>query len=235
MLIMPAKTLFLARRPALVAAAGITFIAAATPASVTNGGTATVDLTTIAGLAQDDIVLGFCFSTGGTRANPSGWTEIQSDTNVGAGSGQVQCSYKIMGASPDTSVSFWDSGTTADSTAALAFAFRGVNTASPINTSAETETGAGNNPDPPSVTPGVDNCCIVIFACGFGLDTSVGTVTNYTHPTNDTITANDNNDSTVAGAYRILTGGSGVPEDPGSWNSWANMANWSVTIALEPA
>lgn len=205
--------------------------------TVIDGGTVSIDLTTIAGLAQNDVVCVFAVSSAGTLATPGVWVPIQSDTNVNAGTGQAGAWYKVMGAVPDTSVSFWDTGGTGDSGTALAFAFSGVDTSTPMDATA-TEAEGNHLPGGagcPAIVPASDNCAIVIFISGSVVDASPGTVTNYTHPTPNVSTSNDTSDTTCAGAYRLLTGGAGVSEDPGAWSGFGGAgASYGVTIALRP-
>ena len=221
MLILPAKTLFLARRPALVAAAGITFVGSASD-NVINGGTTVLDVSGL-GLAQNDILLVFNVSSAGTPAAPSGYTSVNGSTSV---------YYKIQTSTPDTSVSFWDSGGNGDAAAALGIAFRGVSTTTPLDVTSTTSTSI----DPPSITPASNDCCILVFTLSAVVDGSPGTISGYAHPTPHTITADDSAaDITVAMGYRILTGGAGVPENPAAWSDLSSNLPGSRTIALRPA
>lgn len=206
--------------------------------SVIDGGTVSVDLTGISGLAQNDIVCVFTISSAGTLATPGVWVPIQSDTNVNGTAYQAGAWYKIMGASPDTSVSFWDTGGTGDSGSAVALAFSGVDTTTPMDATA-TEAEGNNLPGGagcPAIVPASNDCMIVIFMGAATLDSTIGTITNYTQPTPHTTTSNDTSDTTCEGAYRLLSGGASVSEDPGAWSLWGGAgASYGVTIALRPA
>lgn len=207
----------------------ITFVGSAT-GSVIDSGTVTIDLTAIAGLAENDIVVVFGQSSSGTPATPSGWTTIYNLTARANG-----IFYKIMSGSPDTSVSLWDVGAGfGHSGTGIAMAFRGVDTSTPLDVAYQrANITSPDAPDPPSITPTSDNCCIVVFGGDIALDGSVGTITDYSVPV--TITSDDDNDATCAVAYRILTGGAGVAEDPGAFSTWATTFATAATLALRPA
>jgi hypothetical protein len=207
----------------------ITFVGSAV-GSATNGGTVSINLSGI-GLAENDIVLAFAVATAGTAANPSGYTSIDvNSTNL-----RSALSRKKQTSTVDTSISFWDTGGSGDCGTAIAMAFRGVDTTTPLDVAVVEN--FQEPPDPPSITPDSNNCAIVIFGASDTQDASVGTVTNYTHPTNHTIAASDSDgDNTVASAYRILSGGASSAENPGAWSSWASgSAGRGFTIALRPA
>lgn len=206
--------------------------------SVIDGGVLSINLTGIAGLAQNDVVVIFALSTSGTAANPSGWTSLQV-FNDGGGA-HISTAYKIMGASPDTSVTYWDTGSTSNSGCAVALAFSGVDTTTPIDvttTVLNDVTGSAAAPNPPAITPTSANCAIVIFGGETnpfgGVDASRGTVASYSTPVNATST--DSASAGVSGAYRILTGGAGSAENPAAFSTWATASfSLSATIALRP-
>ena len=124
------------------------------------------------------------------------------------------------------------SANTQDGMTAMAIWFSGVDTASPFSTTSQSATGF-SLPDPPAITP-ADNDCMIVCRGGINVvDATPGTMTNYT--VLGSPTANDNNDSSTALAYRLLSGGSGASENPGTWASWTST-NWgAVTAALKPA
>lgn len=94
------------------------------------------------------------------------------DTNL-----QVQ--YKFMGATPDATVTIPANSTTSFGTAAVIFAFRGVDTTTPMDTTATTATGTNTGAaDPPSIMPVTAGAWIL--ACG--AKASSGTVHAFTNP-----------------------------------------------------
>jgi hypothetical protein len=203
----------------------ITFRGAA-GGSVTNGGTVSIDLTAIAGLAQDDVVVLISRSSAGTGASVSGWTDIWKNQDAT----QSLVAYKVMGGVPDTSVSFWDTGGTSDSGAATALAFTGVDTATPLDVTA---VKVSATTDPPAIVPTSDDCAIVVLATSMVNDATPGTMTNYNVQT--AAAANDTNPTTAVGTYRILTGGAGASENPPTFSTFSSTAAWVATVALRPA
>lgn len=213
----------------------ITFRGSAT-GTVANGGTVSINLTGISGLAQNDIVIAFGLGSSGTSANPSGYTAIHDAAVTGL---NARLSYKIMTASPDTSISFWDTGTNAHSGTGIALAFTGVDTSTPQDVATvEVATSDNTSRHPSAITPTSDNCCVVVLSAagGNGLDTAPGSITSYA--TTVTTSSDDDNDTVCAGTYRILTGGGGSPESPANWDAWLGTnitGSCSYTLALRPA
>jgi hypothetical protein len=209
----------------------ITFVGSAV-ASATDGGTVELNLAGL-GLEENDVVVAFGIATGGTAAPPTGYTSAGA-FNEGGGILLGSLSYKRQTSSTDTVVSFWDTGSNTNSGTAIALAFRGVDTTTALDVAA---VGNNNNPpDPSSITPANNNCCIVIVGGTNSVDNNIGTVTNYTHPTNHKISSEDDESTTIAGAYRILSGGASSAENPGTWSGWAAGDDIGVayTVALRP-
>jgi hypothetical protein len=192
--------------------------------TVIDGGTTSIDLTAIAGLAQNDVVVVHHRSSAGTGVDVSGWTRVflnNMDRDLVA--------YKVMGGSPDTSISFWDTGGTSDSGAAVAAAFTGVDTATPLDVASTSNVGT----DPPSIVPTSDDCAIVVMCSATVNDATPGTITNFT--VQASAPANDTNPITAVSAYRILTGGAGGTQNPGQFSGLTITGGWSSTLALRPA
>ncbi len=212
----------------------ITFVAAATPVSVINGGTCTIDLTTITGLAAGDIVIFAACATGADASIPGGWTNIFTGSG-GAVNRRLAFGYKFMGGSPDTSVTFWDTGGSTESGTAVAWAMRGVDTSTPLDGVTPTSIeSASAVPNCPSIVPSSNDCAVIIAAYNLVIDASIGTVTNYT-TTGLTTTSDDSTDTTICGGYRILSGGAGGTEDPAAWSTWTAASYSAATAVLRPA
>ena len=148
---------------------------------------------------------------------------------------RVHIAYKVMGASPDTSVFVNGTGTAASGLIAMAMAFRGVSTSTPIDGSVNSSGVHPTPPDPSAITPTLNNGCIVAIAGAQYSDATLGSVTNYLPSPSLQNTANTASGLDVTGGmvYRILSGGASVSQDPGVWSTWDNANNWrSVTIAL---
>ena len=228
------------------AEAAITFVGSATAAS-TNGGPTTVDLTTITGLAQNDIVIVGC-GVGDTddtdhdmTMTTSGYTEVADLFADDVNEAQLGVFWKIMGATPDTSAVCADPGAGNNAgQAVVAMAFRGVDQTTPMDVTPTTATGVNTNiPDPPSVDhnnpSGVWTVVVGTFAHVGGPTVTVTAPTNYTTNAADD-TANDTIDVTTGMGYYTTPAD---PEDPGAFtpsiadsvdDSWA-----TATIALRPA
>lgn len=203
----------------------ITFVNSAS-ASSTSGA---LTITLPGGMAQNDLVLVgyFCQAASFPAPTTSGYTFVADDDNTGA-----TYYYKFMGASPDASVS-WPSiaGSGNYGQSAVAFVFRGVNTSSPINGTPNEVVGV----DPGAITPSVNNCCIVVGTANASVDNAPGTITNYLGAL-AAAADGSTNDASIAMTYRILSGGSGVSENPGAWSAFPEVDfSGSVTIALAPA
>jgi hypothetical protein len=228
-----ARSAFL--RHAAVPSGPITFVDSAVDTVINSG---TLSITLPGTLVANDIVIAFCATSAGTVATPSGWTEIHSDGSINATNDQGGAYYKIMPSTPDTSVSFWDSGSgTSEAGAGLAFAFRGVDTGNPVDTSAEYE-GTDTNSSTPAVTPSSNDCCIMTMTYINHTAVAITPPTNYTAPTNWTAFGDDTENVVVSGAYRILVGGAGAPEDPSAfgWGGGTGSATkYGVTVALRRA
>lgn len=136
-----------------------------------------------------------------------------------------------MGASPDASVTLWDTGTVDDCGVALAFALRGVDTTTPLDVAINTTSSL----NPGAVTPASANCAVVVMSSTDTLAETVGTISSYTKPSSGEIVASDVGSLTAAGCYRLLSGGAGASQDPATWTSWtAGPVTTSHTIALRP-
>lgn len=215
---------------------GITFVGSASD-TTTNGGTNTITLP--GGIAQNDIIVTACHSTGGTVATPSGYTLVHNDSNINGTVNQGGVFYKVQTATPDTSISFWDSGGTSEATSAVAFIFRGVDTGTPLDgvTPGEAE-GAQSGVNGPSVTPNSNNACVVVVNMNNHTAAPTAGPTDYTTPTIWSVLGDDTNDSTCAMAYRILVGGEGASEDPGGFTTGGGSGSsdaYAVTLVLRPA
>jgi hypothetical protein len=212
-----------------------------------NGSDITLDLTTITGLAQNDLVI-VAYTVGSSDDgdydmvvnSPTDYTEVADlfaddvqDCNLGV-------FRKVQGATPDTSVVVEGFGNMNNSIAAIAMAFRGVDTTTPMDVAATTATGIDTaNPNPPSINHNNPSgvWTVVVGAAGH----SAGDRT-YTFPTGYTtdavsLSGNDSDDCTIGMGYR--SSGVSDPEDPGvmtfSGTDNVNYCWAAVTMALRPA
>jgi len=208
----------------------ITFVGSATAV-----GGASATAITLPTVLQDDIVL--TISTRASGGNTVGGVPTTGGYSLVSSSGTnaVLVVYgKQMSASPDTSVTINGTGVSTVPISYVVMAFRGV---SPLffDVSSVTQDGSGANPNPPAITPTTNNTCIVVGAGNRANDSTPGNITNYTTVSVNGLAQSGTLSTTTAAAYRIMSGGAGVSEDPGSWGSWGSniINNWTaITMAL---
>lgn len=172
---------------------------------------------------------------------PSGYTAAHAaryDTDSNASNFQV--SYKVMGATPDTSVAIPASNATTSGVAYSIYVFRGINTTSPHDVTVVT-TGGGNTgiANAAAITPVSSGAWIVAFAGAavaagavFTNPAGMSTTTNHFRTATITTTTNDANIGTAlytawaSGVYDPAAFGGSTSTNTGSWSA--------VTIALKP-
>ncbi len=230
------------------AEAAISLVGSTENSSTPNTDT-TVDLTAITGLRAGDLLFvsaGIGDNDGvdlNMTVNTAGYTKVvdllsddTQDTNLGVW-------WKIMGASPDSSVVVEGSlGGTDSSLAVVVMAFRGMGSTTPMDVASTTATGIDIfSPNPPSINHNNPSGVWTVIAGASG-HTLAGAGT-YTFPTGYTVNAIDRghddtvSDITVGMGYR--SSGVSDPEDPGVMtHSGTNTTNFSwaaATFALRPA
>ena len=165
----------------------------------------------------------------------SGAADYQNDTN----DSNFQVSYKVMGATPDTSVAIPASNATTAGVGYAIYVFRGVDTTNPFDATTvvtgNINTGVANAA---AITPTTAGAWVVAFA---GAAVAAGAV--FTNPANMSATTNHfrsatitttTNDANIGGAiYTAWTSGAFDPAAFGGSTS-TNTGSWSaVTIALK--
>lgn len=221
----------------------IAFRASSTNAS-SNGGAPS--LTMPSGTATDDLVI-VCFSWGSTADYPEqyqaiasqGWTPLGHLTSSDAQDGNLAVFAKFMGSTPDSSVTLTGDNNTANSGAAIAMAFSGVDKTRPFDALPTTATGINTaNADPASITPsGAAGVWTVICAAA---GHAGGSTLTYTFPSGYTTNAvslsgNDTNDCIAGMGYNSSPSN---PENPGALTISTDSVNdaWcAMTIALRPS
>ena len=172
-----------------------------------------------------------------TISSPSGYTNL---TQLNPNTVTYDCSfivaYKIMGSTPDTTVTIPAPGNAADGQTWTIQCFRGVDQTNPMDATAVSATGtATGRPNPGSITPATSGAWVVI--CGGG---AAATGATYTAPTNYTtnfitVSVADTNDSMHGSGYR--SNWSSGAEDPAAYTGGTTGANdsWAAyTLALKP-
>lgn len=174
---------------------------------------------------------------------PAGYTSLHTaDHRNDTYDSNFQVSYKVMGATPDTSVAIPASASTASGVAYAVYVFRGVNTTTP-NSATPVVTGATNTgvANAAAITPaaGDTGAWIVVFggaavAAGAVFTNPAGMSTTTNHFRSATITSTTN-DANIGGA--IFTGWTSGAYDPAAFggSTTTNTGSWSaVTLALKP-
>lgn len=170
-------------------------------------------------------------------ATPSGYTpHTPQRTTASTYDTNVQTCYKVMGSTPDTSVTIPGSGNIADGIAYTIQVFRGVDPTTPMDVAPTYATGSGvnNRPDPAAIEPVTAGAWIV--CCGGGASATGTTLYTAGYLTNLlTFNGADTNDGTVGAGY--YTGWTSGSYDPAAFGGGrVNAANsWgATTLALRP-
>lgn len=197
--------------------------------SNTNGGDVT--LTFDVAPSQNDVVVVFGgYETASAAIGPStaGYTNVVAQLT---GTHGLSLDYKVMGASPDTTVVCQGGGAAADAVVYVAYVLRGVDTGT-VQDAAPTPTSASSGaPDPLTITTVTDGAWVLAFAVSKVNDATPGTISGYSNHVSGNAT--DTNPYTAAGATKLVaTAGA---EDPGAWSSWASAGWRARTWAVRPA
>jgi hypothetical protein len=147
-----------------------------------NGGIVSVDLTSIADLKEDDLVIAFTGKADAGTAMPgnvtsSGWTQLgQNMSTNDTEDAAARVYYKFMGATPDTAFEIAASGGSDASQAVICYAVRGADLTTPFDGVTPTFNEVNNTvlANPPSITP--SGARRLVVAAGFGASNgAVGT------------------------------------------------------------
>lgn len=198
-------------------------------------------------LAEDDVV--FINLAVGTNVNmtqaaltPTDYTTAHTDlyANDSADCNQ-QVSYRVMGASPDTSASIPASPSTAQSVTVSIMALRGVDTSSPLDVAATTATGInGGVSDPAAITPSTAGAWILACAASASTDgvafTNSGDLSSTANHFPSAIHTGAAGNK-AASAIGVKTDWASGAFDPAAFggSSASATASWSaVTLAIKP-
>lgn len=177
-----------------------------------------------AAIAEGDIVLVVCHQDNSAKTVTStGYTTIYSS----GGSENGRYYYKVMGASPDGTITFNQTDGIA-----IGQVWRGVNTSTPLDVTSTTATGVTGMPNPPSITPTTDGCLIVIM--GALDDDSVESSVTAPSGFENILKQQDNSFvGTVMMATYLQSSAGAI--DPDAFGG-TGTDDWSaVTVALRPA
>jgi hypothetical protein len=208
----------------------ITLVGTPTTGSATNGGNITLTLPT--GRQQGDVVyvgLALASAIGGGTSS-AGWTQLGTtlDNTI-----RLQMFRKVMGASPDANIVLTGGAQAADSSSAIAIAFRGVDATTQEDVTRTTATGSSTNPNCPSIIPATTGAVAIAYAATRIIDTTgTGGPAGYSNFTQ--VSSNDNNDTTSYMAWKgSLT--ASVAEDPAAFTGISTALWGAFTVAVRPA
>lgn len=185
-----------------------------------NGGNATIDLTALtdgsgsAPLENDVVIVFGGISTDVIGVAPitssSGWTQITTGTANDSVAAGMTAWYKVMGATPDTSFVVTGTALGTDSTAGIAFVFRGVDTSNPIDATTVVNSATDTViPSFSSITSSANDKGLVLIGAATGAHTQAGefyTDANGFYEFLESRGINDANDITLGVAYRRVYG-----------------------------
>lgn len=171
----------------------------------------------------------------GGPPSTSGYTTI-ADVITGLGpTCRLHASYSFVPASTaGLNVNVPGTGSSSIGLLGAALVFRGVH-ATPLDVAVTTFTANSVVPNAPAITPSSNDCCIVVAAANRIDDSSAGSISGYLpSPSVQDHTTTGSLATTIAAAYRVLSGGASVAEDPLAWSTWGSASSCSLTIALRP-
>ncbi len=204
--------------------------------SVINGGNVTLTFDTGANAPQTgDVVVVF----GGSGSDGAGTVKGISTAGYALIDGtdgadvQVKAWYKIMGATPDTTVVGLGGGDTGDGVVYGAYVIDGATVDVTVLDQTTTKVGQVTGvPNAPSIATQTAGAMVIALAGGHLIDASVGTVSGYSNAL-ELASATETDPMTLAAATKIVASPS--TEDPAAWSAWTSANYVAITIALKPA
>jgi len=167
-------------------------------------------------------------NTGLVGPAQAGWTQLTLLV-VPTGAAYFGVWRKVMGTTPDTSVTGRGNGNGADATAYAAYCFRGVDIGTPEDATTTTATGIGQ-PDGASITTVKDNAWVLSLWGAARVDAAVTNPSGYTNQLGDTVS-----DSVAYCTYGALkTVSPAGAENPGAWSNFTGGGFAIATVALRP-
>jgi hypothetical protein len=214
-----------------------------TPSTSSN---TTISLTDLTGspdptLLPGDIVIvsyviGSTTGAGGPNVTSNTYTVISTLESVDGSSTQLYSSYKIMGATPDTSVTVTPTTSTGRGGVVAIQAYRYVDEVFPIQQPDNTATFINTvRPTPPTITPWANDSVAVIVGAGAHTRgnvsyTSTGLTSFITSGSTDATT-----DSSIGMGFRVIQSGSYSPNQFGFPQSDSGaFSSVALSVALKP-
>lgn len=179
-------------------------------------------------------------ANGDPGVTTSGYTEVPGSTDLYKSDSRdtnVSADYKVMGASPDTSVTVSGFNNAANGGATVVQVWRGIDPTTPMDATVTTATGGNaSSPNSPSITPVTSGA--VVLSTGLGTDdTTPLTKTAPTGYSNAVTTTGTGSTMSVTVGIASKAWSSGA-EDPAAWTGGETSTSdsWGAfSIALRPA
>lgn len=221
---------------------GITYVGGKTMGVPDTAGFQTLSITGLTGgsdtapAAGDIVIVAYAtgYPTSNTDVQVTGYTEIADlyandtiDTNFGA-------FYKIMGSTPDTTISVSPTGGSGEGGVVAIHVWRGVNSTTPLDVATTTATGLNSClPNPPAITPVTSGAVIIAMGGSFlgGAVYQSSDLSNFRSDIFGSLRV-----ANVGIGSKVWTGGT---FDPAAWTfagtDDTNYGWCACTIALRPA
>lgn len=172
---------------------------------------------------------------GNPGVTTAGYTEVADLRANDTRDANLSVNWKLMGATPDTSVACNGSLSATNGAVGVVHAWRGVDQTNPLDTTPTTATGTNASPpNSPTITPITAGA--VIIATGLGtstaVDNSVTAPAGYSNQVD--ISIDPGNAATVGIASKAWVSGA---EDAAAWTTWttATSDSWcAVSLAIRP-
>lgn len=198
-----------------------------------------VDLSTLS-LQQGDLVIvstGFVSTANGNPGvSTSGYTEVADLYGNDTRDANFSVNWKVMGASPDSSVTCLGSGSATNGAVCVVHVWRGADQTTPMDATDVEATGTNaSNPNSGSITPVTTGATVISTGLGThaAVDNAVTAPTGYSNQAD--ISVDPGNAATVGISSKAWSSGA---EDPAAWTNFTTSTSdsWAaVTLAIRPA
>lgn len=218
------------------------FVGSSTFGNTGGSTTHVVDLTTLTGgidtrpRTGDLVIIAFAPNSGANRtfsANNSFISLVDLYSNSGVDSNLFIC-YKVMGATPDTSVTITQSASSANQgEPGLVYVLRNVNTTTPLDVTTTTASGTTAAINPPAITPSSARSVIVAI----GGSAHGGGLINYSSSNlinTNQLSINTTYDATVFAGMANWTSGAFNPATLTGFTGSSSDAWTAATLAIRP-
>ena len=177
------------------------------------------------------LVLGSNDNSSGNAPAPddgtANYTEIRTDTSAAPDCGAW---YKILGASPESTVNLNGFNSGANETAFVVAVFRNVDSSTPLDVTTVQASNSTGDPNPPSITTVTAKCAIV--SCGFLDDDKITSCTQSGGSDVTFLTSNSTGSSATMIGWQIKASAGAV--DPATFVTDGDDEWVAYSIALRP-